>query len=181
LAAPARAELIAILRQLGQSLQRQMRFALEARAQRLDAMAGRLQSPADRLAASSARIAAARTRLTAAFAACTRNAEWRLEHLARRLAAAMPNLGMLQQRVAQLVTALKRATPQRLGTVAEDLARLSFALAHLNPAAVLERGYAIARRADGSVVRSSAGLRSGEPLELSFARGGATVSVEKPH
>jgi len=181
LAAPARAELIAVLRQLGQSLQRQMRFALEARAQRLDTMTGRLQSPAERLDASSARVAAARTRLTAAFAHCRRNAERRLEHSARRLATAMPNLGMLQQRVAQLEISLKRATPQRLGAVAEDLARLTLALAHLNPAAVLERGYAIARRADGSVVRSSAGLHAGEALELSFARGGATVSVEKPH
>jgi exodeoxyribonuclease VII large subunit len=93
----------------------------------------------------------------------------------------MPNIGALQQRVAQLETSLKRATPQRLAMVAEDLARFSLALTHLNPAAVLERGYAIARRTDGSVVRSSTGLRPGEPLELSFARGSATVKVERPH
>jgi exodeoxyribonuclease VII large subunit len=59
--------------------------------------------------------------------------------------------------------------------------RLSLGLAHLDPAAVLGRGYAIARRPDGSVVRTSAALRPGDPLELSFARGGATVRVEKPH
>jgi exodeoxyribonuclease VII large subunit len=181
LASPARAELLAELHRLGDSLLRQMRFALETRAQRLDSIAGRLQSPADRLAAGSALIITARTRLTAAFALCTRNAEWRLMHSARRLAAAMPNIGALQQRVAQLETSLKRATPQRLAMVAEDLARFSLALTHLNPAAVLERGYAIARRTDGSVVRSSTGLRPGEPLELSFARGSATVKVERPH
>jgi exodeoxyribonuclease VII large subunit len=181
LASPARAELIAGLRQLRQSLLRQMQLALETRAQRVDSTAARLQSPADRLAASSMRIGAARMRLGAALALCTRNAEWRLSHATRRLAAAMPNLGVLQHRIAQLETALRRATPQRLAALGENLTRLSLGLAHLDPAAVLERGYAIARRQDGSVVRASAALRPGDPLELSFARGGATVRVEKPH
>ncbi len=181
LAAPARAELLAGLRQLRQSLLRHMQFALDARAQRVDTLAGRLQSPADRLAACSARLGAARARLGAAFALGTRNAEWRLSHAVRRLALAMPNLGVLQNRVSQLDTALRRATPQRLAALAEDLARLSLGLAHLDPAAVLERGYAIVRRPDGSVVRASAGLRAGDALELSFAQGGATARVEKPH
>jgi exodeoxyribonuclease VII large subunit len=181
LATPARAELIAHLVQLRQALRRQMQSALEARAQRLDSMAGRLQSPADRLAANSARIGTARVRLAAALALCTRNAEWRLSHAARRLAAAMPNLGVLQQKAAQLETSLRRATPQRLAAIAEELARLSLALTHLDPAAVLERGYAIARRADGSVVRAGSALRPGDSLELTFAHGGAAVRVEKPH
>ena len=119
--------------------------------------------------------------LGAAFALGTRNAEWRLSHAVRRLAAAMPNLGVLQHKIGQLDTALRRATPQRLAVLAEDLARLSLGLAHLDPAAVLERGYAIARTPDGGVVRTSAGLRAGDPLEISFARGAASVRVEKPH
>ena len=181
LASPARAELIADLHQRRQALLRQMQLALEARAQRVDAAAGRLHSPADRLTASSARIGAARVRLGAAFAMCARAVEWRLSHAARRLAAAMPNLGVLEHRTGQLEIALRRAAPQRLAALGENLTRLSLGLAHLDPAAVLERGYAIARTRDGSVVRASAALRPGDPLELSFARGGATVRVEKPH
>ena len=129
----------------------------------------------------SARVGAARVRLRAAFALCTRAAEWRLSHAARRLAAAMPNLGVLQHGIAQLESALRRATPQRLATLGESVVRLSLGLAHLDPAAVLERGYAIARSPDGRVVREGASLRPGDPLELSFARGGAKVRVEKPH
>jgi exodeoxyribonuclease VII large subunit len=181
LVSPERAELIAALRQLRQALLRQMQFALEARAQRVDATAARLQSPADRLAASSARISAARVRLGTAFALCTRTAEWRLSHATRRLAAALPNLGTLQQRTAQLEISLRRATQQRLAALGEDLMRHSLGLAHLDPTAVLQRGYAIARRPDGNVVRAGADLLPGDPLELSFARGGATVRVEKPH
>jgi exodeoxyribonuclease VII large subunit len=181
LASPARADLLADLRRLRQSLLRQIQFALDARAQRLDFLAGRLQSPTDRLAASSARLGAARVRLVAALALCTRNAEWRLAHVARRLATAMPNLDLLRHKAIQLETALRRAASRQLTAHVEDLARLSLGLAHLDPAAVLERGYAIARRPDGSVVRASAGLRTGDPLELTFARGSAAVRVEKPH
>ncbi len=180
LAAPARAEMLADLRQLRRSLLRQMQFALETRAQRLDSLAGRLQSPAERLAASSARLGAARARLGAAFALCTHDAEWRLSHTVRRLAAAMPNLGVLEHRIGQMQTALRRGTGHRLVALGDRVARLSLGLAHLDPAAVLERGYAIARTADGSVVRTSAGLRAGDALELSFAHGSAEVRVEKP-
>ena len=92
----------------------------------------------------------------------------------------MPHLDVLRQEIAQRETALRRATPQRLAVLGEVLARLSLGLTHLDPAAVMERGYAIARRTDGSVVRASAALHPGDPLELTFARGGATVRVEKP-
>jgi exodeoxyribonuclease VII large subunit len=158
-----------------------MRFALETRAQRLDSLAARLQSPADRLAANSARIGTARARLGAALALSTRNAERRLSHALHRLAVAMPNLDVLRQRIGQMDHALRRATPRRLAALGEDVARLSLGLAHLDPAAVLERGYAIARMSDGSVVRTSAVLRTGDPLEISFGKGAASVRVEKPH
>ncbi len=181
LAAPARSEMLAELRQLGQSLRRQMRFALDAKAQRVDSLASRLQSPADRLAASSARLGLARARITAAFALATRNAAWRLSHAIQGLAAARPKLQLLQQETVQLDEALRRATALRLERLREALARLSLGLAHLDPGAVLERGYAIARRPDGSVVRTSAGLQTNDLLELSFARGAASVRVEKPH
>jgi exodeoxyribonuclease VII large subunit len=181
LAAPARAELLADLHRLRQSLLRQIRFALEARAQRIDMLAGRLQSPADRLAANAARLGAARARLGAAFALGTHNAQWRLSHALRRLATAMPDLGLHQRRLERLETTLLHASARRLAVLGDELARLSLGLAHLDPAAVLERGYAIARMPDGSVVRTGAGLRTGDRLELSFARGGAAVRVEKPH
>ena len=181
LASPARVELIAGLRQLRQMMLRRMQLALDTRAQRVDSLVGRLQRPADRLAASSLRIAVARTRLGAALALCLRNAERRLSHATRRLAAATPNLGVLQHRIAHFESALRAETPRRLAALAEYLARLSAGLAHLDPGAVLERGYAIARGPDGSVLRTSAALRPGDEIELTFARGGAAVRVEKPH
>jgi exodeoxyribonuclease VII large subunit len=49
----------------------------------------------------------------------------------------------------------------------------------LSPLAVLERGYAIARRADdGRVVRAAGEVAPGDVLELTFHDGGARVRVE---
>jgi len=45
---------------------------------------------------------------------------------------------------------------------------------------VLARGYAIARAPDGTVVRSGAGLSRGDALDLTFAEGGASVTVDEP-
>lgn len=48
----------------------------------------------------------------------------------------------------------------------------------LSPTRVLERGYAVVRQADGSVVRDAASIASGDRLALTFARGRATAAVE---
>ena len=64
----------------------------------------------------------------------------------------------------------------------EREARLSAArasLAHLDPAQVLRRGYALARLPDGRVVRTGATLVPGERLSLTFAEGGAEVTGER--
>ena len=55
---------------------------------------------------------------------------------------------------------------------------LATQLSHLNPTAVLARGYSITRRSDGRIVRAAAELALGERLSLTFADGGAQVRVE---
>jgi exodeoxyribonuclease VII large subunit len=50
-------------------------------------------------------------------------------------------------------------------------------LAHLNPQSVLERGFSIVERADGSIVRSAHALTQGETLRMTFAHGAAHANV----
>ena len=52
-------------------------------------------------------------------------------------------------------------------------------LAHLNPQAVLERGYAIVTGADGAIVQDAAALSAGEDVDIAFARGKAAATVTK--
>lgn len=49
----------------------------------------------------------------------------------------------------------------------------------LSPQRVLERGYAVARTADGTVVRDVAALAPGAVLQVQLARGRATTTVEE--
>ena len=60
-----------------------------------------------------------------------------------------------------------------------DLRSAARALGALSPFATLERGYAIVRRADGSVVRDAVQQRPGDALDVRLARGGLDVRVER--
>ena len=57
------------------------------------------------------------------------------------------------------------------------LERSALALRHLNPEAVLERGFAIVTTIDNAVVQRSDTLSIGESLRIRFARGSASASV----
>ena len=49
----------------------------------------------------------------------------------------------------------------------------------LSPVATLERGYAVARAADGRIVRDPAEVAAGEPLQVIVARGTVETRVER--
>ena len=49
----------------------------------------------------------------------------------------------------------------------------------LSPRLVLERGYCLVHRPDGTFVRTAAALTVGESLTIEFARGEADARVEK--
>jgi exonuclease VII large subunit len=66
----------------------------------------------------------------------------------------------------------------RLDRQRAELGRVGAQLAALSPLAVLDRGYAMARRADGSIVRSADTVRAGERLALRLARGQLEVTVD---
>lgn len=78
----------------------------------------------------------------------------------------------LGERGTRAVRAVLRASRAAVAAAGERLHALS-------PLAVLERGYAIARRVpDGAVVRANAEIAVGDELELVFRAGGARVRVE---
>ena len=60
-------------------------------------------------------------------------------------------------------------------------AGLAASLAHLDPTAVLARGFSIVSRRDGAIVRDSASIDVGEELSLRFSHGGAAASVRSKH
>jgi exodeoxyribonuclease VII large subunit len=75
---------------------------------------------------------------------------------------------------ARLNEAMVRAVEGRRGR----LDGYGHRLRALSPRMVLERGFCIARRPDGSLVRAAMSLAAGEVLSLEFARGEADARVE---
>jgi exodeoxyribonuclease VII large subunit len=107
-----------------------------------------------------------------------------VERLRGRMERAHPGrrLQQLAQRLDELWERLAHGGPARLRLLADRLAGREQLLNSLNPRAILERGYAIARKPDGHVLTDAARAALGEPLEITLARGsiGAKVTATKP-
>ena len=71
-----------------------------------------------------------------------------------------------------------RAARERLARVQARHAALAQSLVHLNPTAVLERGYAIVATAAGDIVVDSAQVARGDGVALTFARGRASARID---
>jgi exodeoxyribonuclease VII large subunit len=104
----------------------------------------------------------------------------RLDSASRRLLTPAERIARNRERLAQSLRRLQRALGGDLRHKSQRVAALRTALAHLDPTQVLARGYSIVRDAGGPVRRTSAGLAPGEPLDITFSEGGATVRVDRP-
>ena len=83
----------------------------------------------------------------------------------------MQNLDRLRDRWARLGS-------ERVARAAQRVAALAQSLAHLNPQAVLERGYAIVAAADGTIVVDARQVAAGDVVALRLARGSADAKIE---
>ncbi|MFI5292127.1 MAG: exodeoxyribonuclease VII large subunit, partial [Candidatus Limnocylindrales bacterium] len=110
------------------------------------------------------------------------------------LATERERLGFLLDRATDALTgrlARERVILERLGARASttlrlglgrarfDIATAQGGLAALSPFATLERGYAIVRTPDGTVVRDATTVRVDDALEVRLAAGGLDVRVER--
>jgi len=106
--------------------------------------------------------------------------EWasRNQSLELRLARALRELSSRRtDRIEQLRDRLERAARQRVSGVAQRLALAQRGLDAVSPLATLARGFAIVKRADGTVLTDTATVAVGEEIEASLARGTLTARV----
>ncbi|MDP9069790.1 MAG: exodeoxyribonuclease VII large subunit, partial [Actinomycetota bacterium] len=93
-------------------------------------------------------------------------------HPARTVAAAADRLHRLDWR---------SPARRRVGHERERLAARHRHLDALSPARVLDRGYAVVRTGDGSVLRRAGDVAPGEALDVQLAAGGLAARVEGVH
>jgi exodeoxyribonuclease VII large subunit len=96
----------------------------------------------------------------------------------RALARLLPDTAAARQRAAELVDRGQRALSGRIGREQAALQGHADALRALSPAATLERGYAVARLGDGTIVRDPDQAALGQPLQVVVARGTIATRVE---
>ncbi|WP_103528441.1 exodeoxyribonuclease VII large subunit [Streptomyces sp. SM12] len=80
-----------------------------------------------------------------------------------------------EARLAEYRQRARQSLGHRLDRAADDLRHTVARVRALSPAATLERGYAVLRRPDGSVVRDAAGVADGEELRARVAEGELAV------
>lgn len=126
-----------------------------------------------------------------------------LENLRQKLELLHPrkNLGLRQERLAELESRLKRLGPRwleekkaalqllrerleryqkgYLPAQRQALERLASQLELLAPERVLERGYALVTNAQGQVVRASTSLQKGEFFQVRFQKGSLEAKVQR--
>jgi exodeoxyribonuclease VII large subunit len=96
----------------------------------------------------------------------------------RALTRLAPDVAAARQRAAELVDRGHRALTVRVGGARASLTAQADALRALSPAATLQRGYAVARLADGTVVRDPSQAAVGDALSVTVARGTLATRVE---
>lgn len=154
---------------------------LENRAQRLDGAAARLRHPGERVLMQRERLRHVGWRLRSAWQRSHGDALRVVEDLRRRAAAMRPDTSALAVRLESLRTRAGRAWLARDALAVARLRRLEDSLSHLDPGAVVERGYAIVRDAHGDIIREAARLAPGDRVELTLARGRADATIDGTH
>jgi len=179
LAAPERGALQATLAAAVRGLRRQARIALQRWQQRLDYALRVVQRPRLPLAAPRVRIDALRERLRAALRLRSTRRAAAVAELRLRLRQRPPDAERAAAALAALATRLAAAARQQSGERRERLWRARQALAHLDPTAVLQRGYALVTDSAGAIVADADRLRCGDAVTLHLARGGAQARIER--
>ncbi|NTV94960.1 MAG: exodeoxyribonuclease VII large subunit, partial [Thiobacillus sp.] len=177
MATPDGAEWRRRIDRLGQGLRGEMRRRLDGLGQRLDGLGRRLQHPAIRLADQVRHLEHLSHRLAMANQAGLERRQRQMERLASRLTAAVPHLDSQRERIADHRRRLAFACQAELSRRTAAVASLASHLSHLNPQAVLLRGYSIVRDGAGNILVDSRQTSAGAPITVTLARGGLDALV----
>lgn len=105
--------------------------------------------------------------------------EQTLDYLSRRLISPLQLIEQQKSQLSQLNYRFNNAIHLQIQHKQHDLLRLSQNLTHLNPQAVLTRGYAFVQNKLGEIVTSSQQLNEKDQVKLTFGRGSAEATINK--
>lgn len=158
-------------------LARPLHRQLHSRAQQVDYLSRRLVHPSQRLQQQRDTLRHLSLRLQQSMRRALQLNRLRRDTLQTRLLAARPATEKVLNTLGRLQHELTRALHRQLENRHASINRMAAHLAHLNPDAVLARGYSVVRNAQGKVVRDSRQIQLDESLDLRFLHGAAKARV----
>lgn len=177
LATPDAGEWLARTVQLGRALGHQLRRRTESLGQRVDGLSRGLNHPAARLVARSMLVNQLWRRQRLALRVALVAEQRSVDTLGRRLAARVPRPADAGDGLRRLTERLRRALAGAMHRHAERISVLRAHLAHLDPEAVLGRGYAIARARSGAIITDAGAVSPGDLISVILARGRLVTEV----
>ena len=160
------------------AIERALRRLLERAQQRIDyalRLTGAQRAPWQTQAV---RLDALRLRSGQALVDVLVQARGRVGSRIHRLLVTRPTTGGASARVAALTAARHSTIAARLAHERTHVETALAALAHLDPARILERGFSIVRDSRGALVRDATHIGIGQTLDIEFAHGSAGARVE---
>ena len=102
-----------------------------------------------------------------------------LDYLGRRLISPLHRIQQQKDQLKQVTYRLDSAFNRQLQVKQHHVLRLAQNLHHLNPQAVLTRGYAFVQNPVGAIVTNSEQLKAGDAVKLTFGTGAADATINK--
>lgn len=179
LAAPSREDLLRQLRAAGERLDRAVRRDVERRAQHVDLLARRLRHPAERLAAARQGLLAHAARLQRAGRRALEHGHQQLALLTQRWQHDRPPVAAFEARLQSLNERLRRRIADDRQARHWRVEHLAAQLRHLDPRAVLDRGYSIVQLPDGRILRNAADAELNGKIHVNLAKGRLEARVDR--
>jgi exodeoxyribonuclease VII large subunit len=102
-----------------------------------------------------------------------------LDYMSRRLISPTQQIEQQKSQLAQIAIRLNTLMNQQLNNNKQNLVRLGQNLTHLNPEAVLTRGYAFVQNKLGEIINTSQQIHQGDEVTITFGVGSADATVNK--
>lgn len=176
---PSKKELSAALDRLTASMIRTQSGRLETLSQHLKLARRKLADPASLLTRQALRLDHQIEKLVYLMRFSLQGKDQCLRTTALALSQQQPEqkIREWQQKVTESKRRLEKAIQVSLLTASERHQKAYKLLLAVNPVAVLQRGYAVVRRQDGTVVRDAAVMHRDELIDILLHRGGLTAAV----
>lgn len=177
LVVPDRIALVASTRAAGARWRKAVERAIELRMQHLDMISRRLVHPAERIAQRQESLATLARRIARAASDAYERPKRTLLPIGKDLARLFRTVPRQSANLAGFRERWRRSGGERIAALAQRLDAIEQSVRHLNPQAVLERGYSIVTGADGAIVQNAGAIGIGETVGVQFARGGAVARI----